>query len=252
MEAVPARRRLATGLAPMIVRRRGSVADLHALDPFAEAWSRRLGCGSATRRQPAIVLGSRQTPDVLDVAACAAARSRRRAPSVGRRSRAARPASTVWVDVVVPAAGPRREDDVRQSMVLGRRALARGSGARVVGRGRARPCTRAEVGHAVVGVWCASPASPRVRCCSTDASWSGSASAGPAMGPAFQGRHPRFDSTCDRRWPTCSDLRSRSLAVPDAGGPGRGRCGGAGRASGVEPDPVPTDGAARGWQASGR
>ncbi len=99
----------------MIVRRRGSVADLHAIDPFAEAVvaaPRLYWCDPTTR---AIVLGSRQTPDVLDLEACA----RLGLDVVHRRSGGGAvlvvPPDLLWVDIVLPlGVAP---DDVRGSMI---------------------------------------------------------------------------------------------------------------------------------------
>lgn len=99
----------------MIVRHRGSVGDLHALDPFA--------AGSAVAPQlwwyepesPAVVLGSRQIPALLDLDRCA----RLGFDVVRRRSGGGVvlvvPDDLVWVDLVVPhGVAP---DDVRGSMV---------------------------------------------------------------------------------------------------------------------------------------
>ena len=65
----------------------------------------------------AIVLGSRQTDDVLDLVAC----RRREVEIVHRRSGGGVvllvPGATEWVDVIVPATDPGWDDDVRRSMV---------------------------------------------------------------------------------------------------------------------------------------
>jgi lipoate-protein ligase A len=109
-----------------IETRRGSAAELHALDPF------RVGGVSAPTvwvcdvTTPAIVLGSRQTPAVLDVEECA----RRGLEVVKRRSGGGavllRPAAITWIDLILPhGTAP---DDVRGSMIwvgqLWRDALA--------------------------------------------------------------------------------------------------------------------------------
>jgi len=90
----------------------GSAADFHAreLPDVAAVWQFDVG-------SPTIVLGSRQTPDVLDVVAC----RRREVEIVRRRSGGGAvllvPGATEWIDVVVPATDPRWVDDVRRSMV---------------------------------------------------------------------------------------------------------------------------------------
>ena len=94
---------------------RGSVEQLHALDPFADGpidapvvwWCR--------PDDDAIVLGSRQGPELLDTAACA-----RAGLSIARRRSGGgavliRRAEMVWVDVVLPTGSA--PDDVRGSMV---------------------------------------------------------------------------------------------------------------------------------------
>ena len=95
-----------------VTRVGGSAADFHAreLPDVAAVWQFDVG-------HPAIVLGSRQTPDVLDVAAC-----RRRAVEIVRRRSGGGvvllvPGATEWVDVFVPATDPRWDDDVGRSMV---------------------------------------------------------------------------------------------------------------------------------------
>jgi lipoate-protein ligase A len=97
-----------------VVHRRAPVAELHRTEPFAgrtvsepEVW----WCDFS---DAAMVLGSRQTDDVLDLVACA----RAGLAVVRRRSGGGavllRPDAVVWVDVVLPhGIAP---DDVRRSM----------------------------------------------------------------------------------------------------------------------------------------
>lgn len=100
-----------------IARCTGTVGEIHALDPFSE-WSisrvTALWCDFTT---PAIVLGSRQSPDLLDLEAC-----RRAGLSIVQRrsgggSVVLRPAETIWIDLVVPIATAWVSDDVRASMI---------------------------------------------------------------------------------------------------------------------------------------
>ncbi len=98
-----------------VVERVGTVADLHALDPFA---GRRPVAPVVWWCRPtddAIVLGSRQTDDLVDRDAC-----RRAGLAIVRRRSGGgavlmRHTSTVWVDVVLPPGFA--PDDVRGSMV---------------------------------------------------------------------------------------------------------------------------------------
>lgn len=101
-----------------VVHQRGNAADLHGLEPFGDD----VGADDPHPRvwycdltQPAIVLGSRQRDDVLDLAAC----RRRGWQLVRRRSGGAAvllvPDSIVWIDVVLPHGFA--PDDVRGSMV---------------------------------------------------------------------------------------------------------------------------------------
>jgi lipoate-protein ligase A len=107
-----------------VITRTGTVGELHALDPFtdrpvdhggivggvagAEVWV----CDPT---DSAIVLGSRQTPELVDADACRAAGLaivRRRS---GGGAVLLRPDAVVWIDVVLPhGTAP---DDVRGSMV---------------------------------------------------------------------------------------------------------------------------------------
>lgn len=98
---------------PGVVQRvGGSATDFHAreLPDVAAVWQFEF-------EHPAIVLGSRQTPDVLDMVAC-----RRSKVEIARRRSGGGvvllvPGATEWVDVVVPATDRRWDDDVRRSMV---------------------------------------------------------------------------------------------------------------------------------------
>jgi lipoate-protein ligase A len=110
------------------VRVIGTVAELHARDPFGRdpAGGDVLADGRfglvgepavwwCDFTDAAIVLGSAQGPEVLDAAACAAA-----GLSVVRRRSGGgavllRPGAVVWLDIVVPAG--RWPDDVRATMV---------------------------------------------------------------------------------------------------------------------------------------
>jgi lipoate-protein ligase A len=98
-----------------MVRQRGSVAHLHALDPFGAG---PLGAPQVWWCDPtdaAIVLGSRQPVTTVDPVACATrglAVVRRRS---GGGSVLIRPDAVVWIDLVVPhGVAP---DDVRGAMV---------------------------------------------------------------------------------------------------------------------------------------
>jgi lipoate-protein ligase A len=99
----------------MIVRHQGSVADLHALDPFAAGAPDVPQLWWYEPDSPAVVLGSRQTPALLDLDRCA----RLGFDVVRRRSGGGVvlvvPDDLVWIDLVVPhGVAP---DDVRGSMV---------------------------------------------------------------------------------------------------------------------------------------
>lgn len=97
-----------------VVVQHGSVADLHARDPFvdgpspAQVWW-------CVPSDAAVVLGSRQTTDLLDAQAC-----RMAGLSIARRRSGGgaviiRPGSIVWVDLIVPVGAV--SADVRASMV---------------------------------------------------------------------------------------------------------------------------------------
>jgi lipoate-protein ligase A len=101
-----------------VVRQQGSVAELHALDPFAA-----VSDGSIVEPQvwwcdptdSALVLGSRQSLEVVDIAAAGAAGlnvARRRS---GGGAVVVRREACAWVDVIVPhGLAP---DDIRGAMV---------------------------------------------------------------------------------------------------------------------------------------
>jgi lipoate-protein ligase A len=99
----------------VVERHRGSAGHLHGLDPFADG---PVGCPQVwlcAVDAPAIVLGSRQTPDLLDLEAC----ERAGLAVVRRRSGGGavllRPGALVWIDLVLPpGAAP---DDIRASMI---------------------------------------------------------------------------------------------------------------------------------------
>lgn len=102
-----------------VVEQRGSVAELHALDPFAAGPPDRPVVWHQRFDNAAIVLGSRQTPELVDAERCRAAGLdvvRRRS---GGGAVLLRPGSMLWLDVVLPPASA--PADVRGSMVwLGR------------------------------------------------------------------------------------------------------------------------------------
>jgi lipoate-protein ligase A len=99
----------------MIVRRRGTVGELHGLDPFAGPQVTGPLVWWFEPTSAAVVLGSRQQPELLDLDRCA----RLGLEVVRRRSGGGAvlvvPDDLVWVDVVLPhGVAP---DDVRGSMV---------------------------------------------------------------------------------------------------------------------------------------
>jgi len=101
-----------------VVRQRGSVADLHALDPFGAGPGDRTIAPQVWWCDPtdsALVLGSRQSPDLVDRAAASAVGltvTRRRS---GGGAVVVRSDAVVWIDVVVPhGLAP---DDIRGAMV---------------------------------------------------------------------------------------------------------------------------------------
>ena len=98
-----------------VITRVATVAELHALDPFADRVVAGPEVWVCDLTDAAIVLGSRQTPDLVDVEACRAAGLeivRRRS---GGGAVLLRPDAVVWIDLVLPhGVAP---DDVRGSMV---------------------------------------------------------------------------------------------------------------------------------------
>lgn len=98
-----------------VLTRTATVAELHALDPFADHVVDGPEVWLCEPIDSAIVLGSRQTPDLVDADACRAAGLeivRRRS---GGGAVLLRPDAVVWIDVVLPhGIAP---DDVRGSMV---------------------------------------------------------------------------------------------------------------------------------------
>jgi lipoate-protein ligase A len=105
----------------MIQVRRGNPSDLHALDPFVPDVEfappvRGLEVWRCEPDSPAIVLGSRQGEDILDLAQCRLAGldvARRRS---GGGAVLIVPDHIVWVDVIVPSGW--LPDDVRASMIV--------------------------------------------------------------------------------------------------------------------------------------
>lgn len=101
-----------------MVTRTATVGELHALDPFADRDGPAPTALEIWHCEPtdaAIVLGSRQRPDQLDLAACTAAGL----DVVRRRSGGGvvllRPGAVVWLDLVAPHGVV--PDDVRGSML---------------------------------------------------------------------------------------------------------------------------------------
>lgn len=98
-----------------VVEQVGSVADLHARDPFIGGAPADVEIWWCRPTDDAIVLGSRQPDGVVDPDACA-----RAGLSVVRRRSGGgavilRRDAMLWLDVVAPHSAPR--DDVRASMV---------------------------------------------------------------------------------------------------------------------------------------
>lgn len=99
------------------LRLTGTVAELHARDPFADGPLAAPVVWWCDFTDAAIVLGSAQRPDVLDTAAVAAdglSVVRRRS---GGGAVLLVPEAVVWIDLIVPAGSPAWTDDVRASMV---------------------------------------------------------------------------------------------------------------------------------------
>lgn len=127
-----------------VVHQRGSVADLHALDPFArDPFGGDRSGDTAAGAAPAIwwcdptdaavVLGARHRAELVDAVAVAAAGlgiARRRS---GGGAVLVDPAAVVWIDVVLPhGLAP---DDVRTSMVWVGECWASALGALMADRG---------------------------------------------------------------------------------------------------------------------
>ncbi len=92
------------------------MAELHALDPFADGPPRGPEVWWCEAVAPGLALGSRQPVEAADLAACADAGvevARRRS---GGGAVLVDPAATLWLDVVVPPGVV--PDDVRASMAL--------------------------------------------------------------------------------------------------------------------------------------
>lgn len=103
-------------MAPVeVVRRRATVADLHAIDPFAVGVPDAPAIWWCDPVDAAVVLGSRQPDSTVDIDAC-----RRAGLGVVRRRSGGgavlvRPDVVVWADLVLPAGS--LTDDVRASMI---------------------------------------------------------------------------------------------------------------------------------------
>lgn len=98
-----------------IVHRRGRVAELHAIDPFAEREVAGPEIWWCDITDAAIVLGSRQHPGLLDREAVDRAGLTIADRRSGGGAVVLRPDDVVWVDLVLPhGVAP---DDVRGSMV---------------------------------------------------------------------------------------------------------------------------------------
>jgi lipoate-protein ligase A len=101
-------------MAVSVESRRGTVSELHGLDPLADVVTEPMvwWCDPT---DAAIVLGSRQQPELLDASRCDAAGL----SIVRRRSGGGlvllRPGAMAWFDVILPPS--RLPDDVRGSMV---------------------------------------------------------------------------------------------------------------------------------------
>lgn len=98
-----------------VVEQRGSVAELHALDPFSPVPPDRPVVWHQRFRDDAIVLGSRQSAELVDAAQAQSAGldvARRRS---GGGAVLLRPGQMLWVDLLVPPGVV--PDDVRGSMI---------------------------------------------------------------------------------------------------------------------------------------
>jgi lipoate---protein ligase len=99
----------------VVVHHRGSARSLHDLDPFADGPVDSPKVWLCSVDASAIVLGSRQRPEILDLDMCA----RAGLEVVRRRSGGGavllRPHAVVWIDLVLPPGSV--PDDIRASMV---------------------------------------------------------------------------------------------------------------------------------------
>lgn len=95
----------------------GSVAELHAFDPFLRPHTNEVAAVWCEFSGPAIVLGSRQTAMQLDATLCA----QQGLAIVKRRSGGGavilRPDEVIWIDLIVPAGTVGIPEDVRGSMI---------------------------------------------------------------------------------------------------------------------------------------
>ena len=98
-----------------VTTRVATVAELHALDPFADHPVTDPEVWVCEPTDAALVLGSRQTPDLVDAEACRAAGLQIVRRRSGGGAVLLRPDAVLWIDVVLPhGVAP---DDVRGSMV---------------------------------------------------------------------------------------------------------------------------------------
>lgn len=95
----------------------GTVGEIHALDPFSEWSASGVTALLCDFTGSAIVLGSRQSPDLLDLDACRNAGLSIVQRRSGGGSVILRPTEMIWIDLVVPIATARVPDDVRGSMI---------------------------------------------------------------------------------------------------------------------------------------
>src|SRR5262245_19569839 len=122
---VPRLARFVTPAAFRLTTFRGSPGEFHARDLLAGGHPAVVVCAATG---PAMVLGSRQQVDVVDVAACRHAGVDIVKRRTGGGVVLVEPAATCWFDVVVPAGDPRMASvagDVSASMRwLGARVVA--------------------------------------------------------------------------------------------------------------------------------
>ena len=188
-----------------LVHQRGRTADLHAIDPFADRTVTEPELWWCDITDAAFVLGSRQSPDLVDLAAC----ERAGLDLVRRRSGGGavvlRPADIVWIDAVLPhGVAPA---DVRDSMVwIGERW--RDAVAPVVPAGTDLTVhTGGMHVDALVGPRLFRRRRSRRGARRTVASSSGSASAAAVTGSACRAWFT--DASISRRCPTCSSATAR-------------------------------------------